>query len=395
MKKLVLSSYTKYPNESVGGPNKIIYQLIKNLNTDKFNIEFISSDYHLKSIEIKELIKKEYRFKPIKLFAEYLYNNVSLVRNLFSSSLYLKKHFERKDDLWKSINISGDILHSHDSRSLYHLQKNFQKKILTIHSKGRINEDMLDAFPRFNKYSSLLRRLIEIEKEALAHADKIIFPSFSARDLFFKGFDIVNYQNKTVIIYNGVDVDYIKRIKVKNDHSNLIDKKKKMFLSVASFTKLKRIDLIIKSIANLREKNFPVKLVLVGEGPLETQLKELAKKMKISNEIIFMKPQNNIDILSLMKCSDAFIMASEKVIFDMVILEALACGCRVIANDEGGNKEIIKDGDNGYLVGLKSSEDLTQKILSIDFDQKLELSETHKKIDVANMITQHLSLYES
>jgi len=394
MKKIVFSSFTKYPSESVGGPNKIIYQIIKRLNKDSFNVEFMSADYKLNSDQIKNLIEDHFRFNTIKKMGERFYNKYFLARKLFTSSLYLKYYFFKKHKKWSLINDEGDILHSHDSFSFYYLYKNFNRKLLTIHSKGRIVDDLTDFFPQLKNNKKLLENLNQREIESIKNAEVIVFPSNAAKELFFEKMSEKELKEKSLVIHNGVDVKLIQSIELKPEHLKLKEKNKKLFLTVSKLSKFKRVDLIIKSIKELKEKKFPAKLIIIGEGPLENELKQLCEKLQLTNDVIFMSSKRNDDVISLMKCADAFIMASEKVIFDMVVLEALACGCRVIVNKDGGNCEIIDDGVNGHLVDIKSSTDLAEKIFSIDYEKNLDYSETWQKIDIENMFNNYLNLYK-
>jgi len=66
-------------------------------------------------------------------------------------------------------------------------------------------------------------------------------------------------------------------------------------------------------------------------------------------------------------------MPSERVVFDMVILEALASGLPIIASDEGGNREIISDGKNGYLLKNNSAKHIAIVISTI-IDKRKEIN---------------------
>ena len=72
-------------------------------------------------------------------------------------------------------------------------------------------------------------------------------------------------------------------------------------------------------------------------------LKELTQKFKIEENVKFLGKIDNEDVLKLLKVTDVFFMASEKVIFDIIVLEALACGACCVISNEGGNKEIINN----------------------------------------------------
>ncbi len=56
-------------------------------------------------------------------------------------------------------------------------------------------------------------------------------------------------------------------------------------------------------------------------------------------------------------------MPSERVVFDIVILEALACGITVVVSSNGGNLEIIEDGINGHLIDELNPLYIKEKIL--------------------------------
>jgi hypothetical protein len=70
------------------------------------------------------------------------------------------------------------------------------------------------------------------------------------------------------------------------------------------------------------------------------------------------------DVIRLMKVCDYFLLTSRNVIFDLVVIEALASGMCVYVSDDGRNREIINDGINGYLLQT-NNEYLVAKIKSI------------------------------
>ena len=84
----------------------------------------------------------------------------------------------------------------------------------------------------------------------------------------------------------------------------------------------------------------------------------------LSPQVKFLGQIPNVDVIRLMKVCDYFIMPSTNVVFDLVILEALAAGITILASSEGGNKEIIIDGKNGYLIANKSEMDVINIILN-------------------------------
>ena len=85
-------------------------------------------------------------------------------------------------------------------------------------------------------------------------------------------------------------------------------------------------------------------------------------------------------------------------IFDISLLEALACGtCCVVSND-GGNKEIIKDGVNGFLIDTNDVEGIAKKIISIlpyKDNVKENAIKTAQQFSVERMVNEYFELYES
>ena len=103
-----------------------------------------------------------------------------------------------------------------------------------------------------------------------------------------------------------------------------------------------------------------------------------------------------LDVIKLLKVSDIFFMASEKVIFDLIVLEALASRTCCFVSDEGGNKEIIKNGENGYLINIRNIEEIAKRIISVNKNKvKIEAKETAKKFSLDKMTNGYLKLYEN
>jgi glycosyltransferase EpsD len=157
---------------------------------------------------------------------------------------------------------------------------------------------------------------------------------------------------------------------------------------------VKNIDIIVKVIEHLL-KVYGVKALLlnVGNGPQTKELKLLASSLNISDQIRFLGRLPYGEVIQLIKLGDFLISAAEKVIFDLIILEALACGLIVIANENGGNKEAIENGFNGYLVKDLSIEQIADTIIRSDRTVKSNAIKSALKYDVRNMVKQYETLY--
>ncbi|MFH1662241.1 MAG: glycosyltransferase family 4 protein, partial [Candidatus Falkowbacteria bacterium] len=94
-----------------------------------------------------------------------------------------------------------------------------------------------------------------------------------------------------------------------------------------------------------------------------------------------------------------YVMPSLREGFGITFLEAMSCGTPVIGGNVGGTKELIKNGENGFLVNPGDYKDLANKIfvlLDDDVVRKKFISngfETVKKFSVENMVDKTLKVY--
>ncbi|WFR64948.1 glycosyltransferase family 4 protein [Paenibacillus amylolyticus] len=112
----------------------------------------------------------------------------------------------------------------------------------------------------------------------------------------------------------------------------------------------KGVDVLIRATAIL-QRQMPVQLVVAGKGPpyYVRKLRELAHKLKV--HVSFRGQINHEHIDRLYRAVDCLVCPSqEHEAFGLVNVEAMASGLPVIASDNGGIREIIESGVNGYLV---------------------------------------------
>ena len=145
-------------------------------------------------------------------------------------------------------------------------------------------------------------------------------------------------------------------------------------------------DIVISCVAELHERkghrylieafeklqiHFPqLRLILVGRGSLEDQLKEQCRD---NNHIHFLGWRN--DIPDILNASDIFVLPSLKEAFGLVILEAMASGVVAVSTNNGGVVDIIENGKTGYLVPPANSEKLaeTLEVILRNPDQKRDI----------------------
>lgn len=121
-------------------------------------------------------------------------------------------------------------------------------------------------------------------------------------------------------------------------------------LFVGNLVRIKGVDVLLEATAELRREVADVRLIVVGDGPLGTELKATASQLALDDSVFWAGRIPNEDLSQYMGASDVFVLPSLEEGFGIVCLEALACGRPVVASRVGGIPEIVKDGESGILV---------------------------------------------
>jgi glycosyltransferase involved in cell wall biosynthesis len=174
--------------------------------------------------------------------------------------------------------------------------------------------------------------------------------------------------------YPGVRIQLIP-----NGVSSLLKKKAKLngtfnVITTVRLDQQKGIDILLKAWSKVVVHEKTIKLLILGEGPLERELKNMAKSLKIVDSVKFSGFVNNPENY-LMK-SDIFILPSRAEGMSNALLEAMSVGLPCIATNISGNRELISDGENqsilegefiigqrGILVNPNNVEGLSKSIL--------------------------------
>lgn len=174
-------------------------------------------------------------------------------------------------------------------------------------------------------------------------------------------FNITN-KNKIKVIHNPVlDNSYYNKI---NDSINFkFDREKFYFLNVGRLHYQKNQELLIKSFSHVLAKEPTARLIILGEGEEEKNLKEVIESLQLANKVYLLPFQNNP--FPFYKHSDCFVLSSRWEGFGNVIVEALAAGIPVISTNCGGPRDILQNNKYGVLVKNENMECLVDAMLDI------------------------------
>jgi len=407
MKNILFSIYTDgFPSQFTGGPNNIIYKIIKNFDSDDYKFDYLSRDLIYKELNPINLDELGSHIPSKRKVTNYLFENNLLFRKIFSNELYLPFHLVKKNKYFRSFkrkNNQYNIVHSQDSLSLPIItsENSVAKKIVTVHSNGPLSNEITSDIKNIRLKKIIKIKLQHLEKLAIKNADLITFPSYSAKELFLSDLHVNIDENKIKIIYNGIDTDYINLLtQPKNilKKYHIEQKYDFLFVNISTYREERQLDKLF-GVIKILVKNLNKKILLlnVGSGSTNKELVRLVKKIGVEDYVRLIGKIPNEDVINILKMADVFIMLAKRVIFDISLLEAMAAGTCCVVSNEGGNKEIIKDGENGFLIDIENVDSIAKKIISIlPYKDKVRENaiKTARQFSVQKMVNEYFEVYE-
>ena len=176
-------------------------------------------------------------------------------------------------------------------------------------------------------------------------------------------------KSKLIKINNPVDIERIVKMS-SMPASDIYPEGKINLLSIGRLTYQKGFDLLLTAFSKLDKNKYH--LTLIGSGEQKDELVEIIKRFEIKDRVSFVDSTDNPYVY--MKHADVFISSSRWEGYPNVVIEAIACGTPVIANDyPGGIKEIINM-SNGVIcdveLELQSSLDKAMELTKVSLDEK-------------------------
>lgn len=338
MKKIIFNTDSLI----MGGAEKLAIQYIRELCKDYQVILLINEDNGVEGNILEKDIpsKVEYKFIVDKKIME----NLNKYRDL-------KK--KNKNNLWYRFLYNYYLKQRRKSyrKNIVEILKNENYDIL-IDFYCKIPEEVVDSRTICWLHSNMekVKNKEKVRKKFLK-AKKIIVITDGMKQQFIHHFS--ELEGKVERLYNPFNIEKIKEKSLDNKILSEQEKellKEKFILSCSRLDKNKDIQTLINAFNILKkEKNIKEKLYVAGEGPARYELELLVKKLELEKEIIFLGNQLNPYIW--MKNCKLFVHSSKKEGFGMVLVEALINEAIVVATDcPVGPKEILKNGENGFLT---------------------------------------------
>lgn len=182
------------------------------------------------------------------------------------------------------------------------------------------------------------------------------------------------YEREADVIYPPFDMDYWEKV-MRSAVAPKVDLPQNYHLLVSRLRPYKKVELAIDAFNTMPERN----LVIVGSGSAAdtARLKRLA-----GSNVYFLTDLADAELAYLYGHAQALVMPQEED-FGYTALEALACGCAVIAYGKGGATETVKHKKTGYLFPYQTAESLSEAVenfsrISYTVERHLQQNSRHE-----------------
>lgn len=182
------------------------------------------------------------------------------------------------------------------------------------------------------------------------------------------------YANRIAKV-NGVGIDLSKFNTISSVKKNIkkssygFKKDDFILIYVAELSYRKNQEDLIKAISNLNTTIPNIKLLLIGEGPSAEKHEKLVSKLELAEHVKLLGYRT--DIPSLMSISDVIVSTSRQEGLPVNIMEGMASGLPAVVTNSRGNRDLIENNLNGFVVELHDVQTFSNKIQDLHNDKEL------------------------
>lgn len=254
-----------------------------------------------------------------------------------------------------------DLIHSHLFESEMVLSQ-----VTTKASKRCVHfHDNMPQFRKFGLNGSIKRNITNnYEKKIVINSynlDQTTFIAISKDTLTFMK-TVLPKKAQMDLLTNAIDVERFKRPEGQSSTPQQL-------CMIGSFVPKKGQALAIQTLHELNQRGHHYTLDLLGDGPLRKDLEELVDELDLAGAVQF---HGNVDHPEkFLWNTSVYLHTAKYEPLGLVLLEAMAAETPIVCTDGGGNRDLVQDGVNGFILKNRSAVELADKILQIESDADL------------------------
>lgn len=244
----------------------------------------------------------------------------------------------------------------------------------------------------FNDTQSSVKRFFYqfLEQIGTLCSTSIVCVSIADKDLGSQLF--WTFKRKAVLIRAAVNE------KLFSPQTNLIKNSTLKLGTISCFKPQKNLVDMIKICIELKKRNIAFSLEIIGDGQMRAVLEELILTNSLTKEIILLGWINESNLDSIMNTWDVFLLTSLWEGLPCSLIQARLKKILCVCYDVGGISEVLKDGENGYLIPVLDKDLMVKRLVSLSENELLLNKLKFYKEDLSNfylqsMICAHQDLY--
>ena len=256
-----------------------------------------------------------------------------------------------------------DLIHAHAALPCGHAAALISRQlqipfVVTLHG--------LDVFSTRREKGLLGRWVNQCSRFVYQRASASICVSEAVRHVLV---DEMGDAIKTAVIYNGVDTSLFR------PPLDEVEASAPTILSVGRLVPDKGHELVLRAVAALTESWPQLQYEIIDDGPERTRLRTLSQELQIGERVHFLGRQDRQAVAAAMKRCTLFALPSNDEAMGCVYLEAMATAKPIIGCRRQGIEEIVRHGENGWLIQPGSLEEMARALVTL-----LENAELQKRM---------------
>ncbi len=289
-----------------------------------------------------------------------------------------------------------DVVHSHHpfwmGKKGYRLaKKSGIPTVFTFHTRYDHYSHYLPFFKKFFK-AYIANRFI---KRFSGHCSAVFAPTQTAKEYLIElGVKTPVEILPTAIEINEAEVDQTLRNKLAPAGEILL-------CTVSRLAKEKNFSFLLEGIRAIKERtDMPFRCVIVGDGPERSDIEASIQAYGLEDTVLLAGSVPPEQVEGYYRASDLFVFASQSETQGMVLLEAMAGRCPVVAVSSGGVDDVVENGKNGYRT-RENAEEWAGRVIELMSDEKKRRAmsdnayERAKQCSVESMAAQAIRTYRS
>ncbi len=172
-------------------------------------------------------------------------------------------------------------------------------------------------------------------------------------------------QERVHVVHNGVDLEaYSPAVSVDDVRDGLgIPPEARLVVAAGRLVGQKGYPDLIAAAALLHPRFGDLRVLIAGDGKEESALRALVDAQGLGERVTFAGFRS--DVQRLVRAGDVFVQASHFEGLPNAVLEAMALGRPVVATDVGGTRELVADGETGYLAPARDPKTLADRLAAL------------------------------